>query len=71
MNFDDFFTLQTLYELILLALTAKLVQWILNYSYRVWVYSHVPGPFNFLIFGSAFQLLGEKSGIYRNLNLRF
>jgi hypothetical protein len=62
MNFDQFFTLQTLYELVLLVIAAKVLQWVLNYSYRVWVYSNVPGPFNFPLFGNALQLLGEKSG---------
>jgi hypothetical protein len=62
MNFDEFFTLQTLYELVLVAIAAKVLQGVLNYLYRVWVYSKVPGPFNFPLFGNALQLLGEKSG---------
>ena len=59
---SEIFSVQTVYQIILFLVTAKVIQWLIGYSYRVWIYSHVPGPFNIPFFGNVLQLLGDRSG---------
>ena len=62
MIFDQLFTIRNSFAMILVIIVIKIIHWLMDYSYRVWVYSHVPGPLNIPFVGNVFLFLGEHSG---------
>lgn len=62
MNIDSYLLLTTLVKLVLALTVLKVLRWLIEYIYRLWMFSYIPGPITKPFIGDAFRFCKVKSG---------